>query len=230
MPPDLLVHEALEAVWGGGQDLEFTLRYDGELAASTANNSRVPEKHAIRQHFHTQLAELWRLDRRLNTLPIDSIPEAIRSDRFAFDVTRPVPNDTRFFYRWTQRGIAFIPLAVALRFMRCELAIRVHRYEANDYKGRLLGSQGDLDNQVKTLFDALRMPHNQDEVPVASTHDGPMFCLLEDDALVTKLTMEAKRILSPRPADKRDIWVSVDIDVRATPVAPMAGNIEMLFP
>src|SRR5690554_4543027 len=113
MSPDILVHEALEALWGGGQDVEFTLRYEGELPACTQSNTRVPEKQAIRRHFHTQLAELWRLDRRLSTLPIASLPEAVRSDRFTFDVQRPIQGPTRFFYKCTKRGICFVPLVVA---------------------------------------------------------------------------------------------------------------------
>jgi hypothetical protein len=229
MPPDILVHEALAALWGGGQDMDFTLRYEGELPTSSRTNTRATEKHAIRGVFHHQLAELWRLDRRLTGIPLETLPEAFKDERFEYQVQRPIQSAHRFFYKCTQRGIACVPLVIALRFLRCELSVRVNRYEGADFKGRLLGRQGDLDNQVKTLFDALRMPQNEDEVPNGAQHVGPLFCLLEDDALITKLTLEAKRILEPRPGDRSDIWVALDIDVSITPIAPMSGNVEMLF-
>lgn len=42
---------------------------------------------------------------------------------------------------------------------------------------------GDIDNQLKTLFDALRAPHDVAELP-GGPSDGdqdPLFCLLDDD-------------------------------------------------
>ena len=39
--------------------MEFTLYYRGPLKATTTKNRRKREKHALRQHFHEQLKELW---------------------------------------------------------------------------------------------------------------------------------------------------------------------------
>jgi hypothetical protein len=60
---------------------------------------------------------------------------------------------------------------------------------------------GDLDNRLKVLFDALRMPKEQ-EIPDKDwpfVNEIPFFCLLEDDALITGFSIETDRLLS-RPA------------------------------
>ena len=210
--------------------MEFTLVYEGNLPASTQKKKRVDEKHRIRRHFGRQLATLWKHDRRFRDIPLERIPEAIRSKRFRFDLARPIGPPTHFFYRHTVRGVRFVPLVTALRFGRCDLMVRALRYEGDDFSGRLLGGQGDLDNQLKTLLDALRMPHNVNELPSRLPRQRHCLCLLEDDALVQRLTMDTRRILTPRTRNRRDPWVSTTIDVTVTPTAAMFGNTELLFP
>jgi hypothetical protein len=39
--------------------MRFTLTFDGLLPSAGKANSRLPEKWAIRNHLHPQLAELW---------------------------------------------------------------------------------------------------------------------------------------------------------------------------
>jgi hypothetical protein len=59
--------------------------------------------------------------------------------------------------------------------------------------------QGDLDNRIKTLIDTLRKPKGAMELrginPQAD--EDPLFCLLEDDDLVTGLTVETGMLLGP---------------------------------
>jgi len=58
--------------------------------------------------------------------------------------------------------------------------------------------KGDLDNRLKTLFDALRRPTNTKEFGGYDRPDeseNPFFCLLEDDALVTKVSVESDVLL-----------------------------------
>ncbi|QSR89128.1 hypothetical protein IT6_02240 [Methylacidiphilum caldifontis] len=64
--------------------------------------------------------------------------------------------------------------------------------------GTMLSQVGDLDNRLKTLLDALRIPKEQ-EIP---ENDYPQevekpyfYCLLEDDALITSLSVFADRDL-----------------------------------
>jgi hypothetical protein len=67
--------------------------------------------------------------------------------------------------------------------------------------GSILGSAGDIDNRIKTLIDALRIPADGSEM---KRHEGddpdpnPMYCLLQDDALITTLKVETDRLLFTR--------------------------------
>ena len=60
------------------------------------------------------------------------------------------------------------------------------------------GFAGDIDNRVKTLLDALRMPSTDREIPSEASpeqHEDPFFCLLEDDSLVSQLSVEMDQLL-----------------------------------
>jgi hypothetical protein len=65
---------------------------------------------------------------------------------------------------------------------------------------------GDLDNRLKIFLDALRVPVSVDEIPSDAVPEGneqPYFyCLLEDDALITKVQVEADRLLSDVTLDE----------------------------
>lgn len=65
--------------------------------------------------------------------------------------------------------------------------------------GNLINHDGDLDNRLKTLFDALRIP-NLDEMPLQDapkTGEKPFYVLLKDDALVTSFSVTTDRLLRP---------------------------------
>jgi len=58
-------------------------------------------------------------------------------------------------------------------------------------------SGGDIDNRLKTLFDALTIP-NKDQIPSSDTPDpdaSPIHCLLEDDGLITGIRVATDRLL-----------------------------------
>jgi hypothetical protein len=63
---------------------------------------------------------------------------------------------------------------------------------------------GDLDNRLKTLLDALRMPLAAKEVPGPQwgVDDPSPYCLLEDDSLVSRISIDTKR-LRTRPTDQQ---------------------------
>jgi hypothetical protein len=72
-------------------------------------------------------------------------------------------------------------------------------YDANPLSYIIDQASGDLDNRLKILFDALRMPKpNSKELPPNAVPDDtehPFFCLLEDDALITRVSIESDRLL-----------------------------------
>ena len=109
--------------------------------------------------------------------------------------------------------------------MECQLRIDWHRH---DPPGTILSPSGDIDNRLKTLFDALRMPQNASEIPEDAAHDGVFFCLLEDDSLITKLSVDTSQILGQGQFGPNDVELTLHVMVR--PRYPMNANVEMLFP
>jgi hypothetical protein len=79
---------------------------------------------------------------------------------------------------------------------------------------------GDLDNRLKVLLDALRVP-NSDQLPALSApaaKEDPFYTVLEDDALVTRLNVEADRLLDPDSNDESDVLLLLQVTVRAARV------------
>jgi hypothetical protein len=91
--------------------------------------------------------------------------------------------------------------------------------------GGLLVQGGDIDNRLKTLFDALRAPHQPNELPagaVPAAGEDPFHCLLEDDQLVTRVSVTTDRWLDPAvgPND-----VSLVIFVKIKGRTALHGNL-----
>ncbi len=73
---------------------------------------------------------------------------------------------------------------------------------------------GDLDNRIKTLFDGLRVP-KQGELPGGiSKSTEPVWCLLEDDALVTEFSVQTDRLLAAK--NKDDVVLVITVTVGAS--------------
>jgi hypothetical protein len=85
-----------------------------------------------------------------------------------------------------------------------------------DHPGDLVKHGGDIDNRMKVLLDALRMPDECSEVagePPGPDED-PFFCLLKDDKLITELRITTDRLLTPVEVDERIHDVHLIIHVR----------------
>jgi hypothetical protein len=64
--------------------------------------------------------------------------------------------------------------------------------------GRVVHQNGDLDSQLKVLFDALRRPSDQELPKGASPADGerPFFlCVLDDDRVIRRASARSERLL-----------------------------------
>lgn len=154
--------------------MEFVLHYRGELKS----NGGAKDKHRIRKTFHPQLKILW-----------DQPP--LKHFRELLD-----PNEKYTVIR-ELGGFMFAPLfARHLNFL-VELEITLLRPEI---PGGILQSGGDIDNRLKTLFDALAMPSQPTAIPQATQPDDdetPFFCVLEDDKLITKVSVQTYCLLEP---------------------------------
>jgi hypothetical protein len=77
--------------------------------------------------------------------------------------------------------------------LRCSLDVLLLR-PADE---RFILKRGDIDGQVKTLFDALRIPENADETGGATPEadEDPFYCLLSDDRLITEVRVIDDQLL-----------------------------------
>jgi hypothetical protein len=99
----------------------------------------------------------------------------------------------------TRGSTIFAPLVSKRLDLMCELDITFLRRQP---PGQLLGEGGDIDNRIKTLLDALSMPPLAQQREFETTTDiEPIHCLLQDDSLVTKLSVETDRLLRPTEGD-----------------------------
>lgn len=74
--------------------------------------------------------------------------------------------------------------------------------------GDLLSHGGDIDNRLKTLFDALSVPQ-ANQVPKNFGLPDPVYCVLEDDRLVTSIEVRAEQLLEDVQPSEVDLTVSV---------------------
>jgi hypothetical protein len=91
----------------------------------------------------------------------------------------------------------FASLVSAKLSLVAELSISFLRPQA---PGSLITHGGDIDNRLKTLLDALRVPKVHNELPPAAipgADEDPYFCLLDDDNLVSSLSIRTDQLLEP---------------------------------
>lgn len=111
-------------------------------------------------------------------------------------------------------GYNFVPLVTEELNLRCDLSILMLRHGA---PGSLIQS-GDIDNRLKTLFDALRMPSPNegysDRNPTSD--ETPFFCLLEDDSMLTKVSVETDQLLEniSERFDQNDVRLVITVQIR----------------
>ncbi len=229
--------------------MRFTLIYDGPLPAPTSHNGRCDDKHRIRTAFHKQLAELWSerepLQRAWNFYRKFG-PEALKEEVHPYTMNTdqklpPWMQEAQRFTRVMQadylrkahgiliempRGpFKFVPLATKAFDLVCELDILFLRAEP---PGRLFtNNAGDLDNRIKVLLDALRVPAPNELPPTAAPSDSqtPFFCLMEDDKLVTAIRLESERLLD-EPEESNRVHLVVHVTMKTRRVTLVTLDIE----
>lgn len=115
-----------------------------------------------------------------------------------------------------QTPFTFLPIVTRFLEVVCELDILFLRPEE---AGAIIKNDGDIDNRLKIIFDALRMPSDASEVPPGDSprpEELPYFCcLLEDDALITKVTLRADRLLVLN-SDPSHVRLVINVGLKAS--------------
>jgi hypothetical protein len=197
--------------------MEFRLLYQGPLHAESSSHAHPEEKHSIRKQLHKQLSELWSQHphlRKMRTRPLKELLPA----------TGPPHDREKPWLEWLssqycRNGYRFVPLVREENGFSCSLGITFLR---RDNPGGLVYSGGDIDNRIKVLFDGLRMPKNAAEIGgfLPENDENPFFCLLEDDSLITEVSVTTDRLLIPIAAGEqaRDVFLILHVTV-ADPLA-----------
>jgi hypothetical protein len=175
------------------EKMEFRLTYRGPLKGNAAKSS---DKHELRLYFHKQLEKLW-----------DQEP---LKNKQAFLNPNPPKGKTSLIEKIEK--YQFAPIISPKLHLFAELEILFMRSEP---KGFLITDGGDIDNRLKTLLDGLRRPRNRQEIPSGDTDidmPNPLFCLLEDDSLVTKVSVTADQLLEP--IERGQIFAIINVIVK----------------
>ena len=154
---------------------------------------RLPEIWAIRRAVHEQMALLWKREPMVDVLQ---------------------------HHEWRVReikNIRTIPLVTDDAHLRAYISIKMLR---EDSDGGVVNNTGDLDNRLKTLLDGLRGPVENDQGFVPADLPDPLYCLLEDDRLISGFSVETGPLLMPPLKQTPDpaAWVNVVIDVDVNPI------------
>ena len=180
--------------------MQFTLYYRGPLRS----NASPTEKHQLRRHFHGQLKMAWEREPLLS---------------FKHLLVLPQPDNLGLLRQ--ANGFTFAPLVAECVRLVAELDVRMLWPQE---PGAIVSRGGDIDNRLKTLFDALRAPLEANAIP--STRPGPdenpFFCLLEDDRLITRVNVETDQLMDPGASHDE---VALFIRVATRQLKTMMGTI-----
>jgi hypothetical protein len=135
--------------------VDFTLYYRGSLWA----NGKPKHKHELRQHFHKQIKELWGqppLNEHLHLIDPTYEPPQTRG---AIIVTATVEKPSVVCPVGAYNFASIVSSKIDLV---ADLSITLLRPGA---PGEIVTKGGDLDNRIKTLLDALKIPERPDALP-----------------------------------------------------------------
>lgn len=194
--------------------LEFRLIYKGSLkaAGSGSGGTRSKEKHEIRRYLHRQLAEFWEQNPFLRNLK-NSVHREIRAEDCTVEsraswLDNCADNYERFGYKC-------VPLINEDSGLACSLDILFLR---RDNPGGFVKSGGDIDNRLKVLFDAFRLPHTKEEVAgyMPESHEEPFFVLMEDDKLITDVRITTDRLNLPMESEEsiHDVFLVIKVTTK----------------
>jgi hypothetical protein len=197
--------------------VEFRLTYEGILLAESnrdesVRRARAEHKHSIRKYLHPQLKQWWQMSPYLQPREVTARPGTA-----VFGRPSPAHTIEGLSKRFAICGYNFVPLATRDLELFCSVEILLLR---QGMPGGVFTHGGDLDNRLKTLFDALTMPKDGAQISPNYEKPGegetPFFCLLEDDSVITRATVESDALLKPvnDPPSESDVRAIITVKLR----------------
>ena len=118
----------------------------------------------------------------------------------------------------TVAGIKFFPLITPDLNLLAELDIQILHPEL------LETPRADIDNRMKTLLDALKRPQNAHEIAEHMNKKDICYTLLDDDHLVTKMTINTSHLLYKSPTLKKnhdyELLIIITVNIKASKGTP----------
>jgi len=190
--------------------MELRLTYAGELRSSRSefsNSKRAHHVHKIRKCFHKQLKKLWSIH-----------PGLVAAAPFAGPIMSEI---------FTCEGFKFRPMVTKRNGLICKLDILMLR---DGKPGQVLS---DIDNRLKTIFDALRMPDGPNELgsrteigqAMPENGEDPFYVLLQDDKLITHASVTTDTMLDPLDGVTPDLAVRLVLNVTIRPYHVTQDNL-----
>jgi hypothetical protein len=185
--------------------MEFCLHYDGKLKS----NDNAAGKHRIRTELHKQIKAIC-TDTKFSLVFTGDI-NGTRKER-----EKPLyieHSEKRFWFLISEHLSTVVDLDICL--------LLPHNV------GSIVKNGGDIDNRIKTLFDALRVPSVTSEIPSSDSFDyatGGMYCLLQDDKLINKVSIQSFRDFDP--PDQDSVRCTIKVTTKIT--AALWGNLHFV--
>lgn len=230
--------------WAGVEpQMRFRLYYDSELRSGQKSDmdgtdpiALAKHKQGIRKNFHKQLKQFWATNKFLSEheiYPTDrSTGRSAPLDAAKFDEIGPSHTEMSqgktlrlqdaVANQYVENGYRFVPLVRGDIGVLCALHVLLLK---RDHPGSGVIGAGDLDNRLKVLVDGLTKPTGPGQLGgiLPDADEDPFFCLLENDNLVTSLTVETDALLAaPKGRENQNNWVRsiVTVELRPYHVTP----------
>lgn len=204
--------------------MQFRLTYSGPLY-STGNDengpNKVEHKHELRLAFSPQLKRLWEIVPFLRTGERSGPSVLLLEGDMGGD---PAPD---YNSKWLAKkheafGWKFVPLVTSALGLWCSIDVLLLR---PGKVGKIL-NRGDLDGRLKTLIDALAIPDDNQRYESRAATNSPLYTLLENDRLVSKLIVETDELLELDEGKLNENFVRLIVSVNIKPHEMHLGNIQ----
>jgi hypothetical protein len=202
--------------------MRFHLVYQGPLPSSGNSSKKPGSVVAIRKALSPQIEYLWKTHNALQTLLKTG---AKRITGTSFGVSGPPPTPRQMAERFPDHfedccrnidmgGKWYMPLVRQSLNLACELDILFLRQQD---PGVLVSQGGDIDNRIKVLLDALRMPE-RDEHDRDPPEGAGLFTLMQSDTLITRLNVDTDRLLTPQTDKPHEVNLVIAVKVNVLQV------------
>lgn len=194
----------------GGEIMSFPLIFRGRLLSAQATKWTLNDTHEIRRQLHPQIRNQMRQMRGVSTIA------KLVEEHIGY-----LHDKTTTQISWTTHQVGnlyFFPLVITAIQVNlvAELDIQLYwRERAGNIIQRRSGPDGiDIDNRIKHLLDALTMPQdNQVAGIMPNPAEKVLFCLLEDDKLVTRLAVTTARLPIAKTENEKPEYIEATINV-----------------